>query len=127
MASKAKQIYQAVRRVLTEKPGIMVERRETQTGDRVLPDDHFETMVYYADGPVNLYPDPAVVRTPEGPRRRAITGPDRVPPVTAALNCSRNLPCRSPTPDGSRIWRISWTGSGSQPRCTSTRTRATSR
>ena len=55
MASKAKQIYWAVRRVLTEKPGIMVERWETQTGDRVLPDDHFETMVYYADGPVNLY------------------------------------------------------------------------
>ncbi|MEZ5186667.1 MAG: CDP-glycerol glycerophosphotransferase family protein [Candidatus Nanopelagicales bacterium] len=56
MASKAKQIYWAVRRVWTQgPPGAMVERWETQTGDRTLPDDHFETVVYYADGPVNLY------------------------------------------------------------------------
>ncbi len=55
MASKAKQIYWAVRRVITEKPGAMVERWESQTGDRLLPDDHFQTLVYYADGPVNLY------------------------------------------------------------------------
>ena len=55
MAGKAKQIYWAVRRVLTQPPGAMVEQWESQTGDRVLPEDHFETLVYYADGPVNLY------------------------------------------------------------------------
>ncbi|HRY10266.1 MAG: CDP-glycerol glycerophosphotransferase family protein [Actinobacteria bacterium] len=55
MAGKAKQIYWAVRRVLTQPPGAMVEEWESQTGDRVLPDNHFETLVYYADGPVNLY------------------------------------------------------------------------
>ena len=55
MASKAKQIYWAVRRVLTEKPGIMVERWGDQTGDRCRPTTISETMVYYADGPVNLY------------------------------------------------------------------------
>lgn len=55
MASKAKQLYWAVRRVLTERPGEMVARWESQTGDRELPDHHFETVVYYADGPVNLY------------------------------------------------------------------------
>jgi len=54
MASKAKQIYWAVRRVLAQgEPA--VERWESQAGDRVLPDDHFQTLVYYADGPVNLY------------------------------------------------------------------------
>jgi hypothetical protein len=55
MASKAKQIYWAVRRVLKAKPGEMVARWESQTGDRELPDRHFTTLVYYADGPVNLY------------------------------------------------------------------------
>lgn len=55
MPSKAKQIYWAVRRVLTQPPGAMVERWESMTGDRVLPEDHFQTAVYYADGPVNLY------------------------------------------------------------------------
>lgn len=54
MASKAKQIYWAVRRVLAQgEPA--VARWESQTGDRTLPDDHFQTLVYYADGPVNLY------------------------------------------------------------------------
>ena len=54
MASKAKQIYWAVRRVLAQgEPA--VERWESQAGDRVLPDNHFQTLVYYADGPVNLY------------------------------------------------------------------------
>ena len=53
MASKAKQIYWAVRRVMTQgQPA--VEQWESQTGDRTLPDDHFQTIVYYADGPVNL-------------------------------------------------------------------------
>ncbi len=55
MPSKAKQIYWAVRRVLAQPPGAMVEEWESQTGDRALPDDHFQTLVYYADGPVNLY------------------------------------------------------------------------
>jgi len=55
MPSKARQIYWAVRRVLTQPPGAMVERWESMTGDRVLPEDHFQTAVYYADGPVNLY------------------------------------------------------------------------
>lgn len=54
MASKAKQIYWAVRRVMAQgQPA--VEQWESQTGDRTLPDDHFQTIVYYADGPVNLY------------------------------------------------------------------------
>jgi hypothetical protein len=54
--SKAKQIYWAVRRAWTQgPPGQMVEEWETQTGDRQLPDDHFQTLVYYADGPVNIY------------------------------------------------------------------------
>lgn len=56
MASKAKQIYWAVRHVLTSgPPGQMVSEWESQTGDRKLPDDHFETVLYFADGPVNLY------------------------------------------------------------------------
>jgi hypothetical protein len=56
MPSKAKQIYWAVRRVLlSPESGQMVAEWQNQTGDRVLPDDHFETMVYYADGLVNLY------------------------------------------------------------------------
>ncbi|HQR80866.1 MAG TPA: hypothetical protein PLT68_11650, partial [Actinomycetota bacterium] len=54
MASKAKQIYWAVRRVLAQDEPA-VEMWESQTGDRLLPDDHFQTLVYYADGPVNLY------------------------------------------------------------------------
>ena len=124
MASKAKQIYWAVRRVLTEKPGIMVERWETQTGDRVLPDDHFETMVYYADGPVNLYQirqwyEPLKALDEQSPVLIVCRS------VTAALELLEESPL--PVAYGSRIWRISWTGSGSQPRCTSTRTRATSR
>ena len=56
MPSKAKQIYWAVRRVWTSRDtGQMVAEWQSQTGDRVLPDDHFETMVYYADGIVNMY------------------------------------------------------------------------
>jgi hypothetical protein len=52
--SKAKQIYWAVRRVMTQgQPAI--EQWESQTGDRTLPEGHFQTLVYYADGPVNLY------------------------------------------------------------------------
>ena len=52
--SKAKQIYWAVRRVMTQgQPAI--EQWQSQTGDRALPEDHFQTLVYYADGPVNLY------------------------------------------------------------------------
>lgn len=56
MAGKAKEIYWAVRRVLADgQPGQMVAQWESQTGDRMLPDDHFETLLYFADGPVNLY------------------------------------------------------------------------
>ena len=56
MASRAKQIYWAVLRAWKAgSAGELVERWESQTGDRQLPDDHFETMVYYADGVVNLY------------------------------------------------------------------------
>ena len=54
MASKAKQIYWAVRRVLTEARhhGRALGDPDRRPG---AADDHFETMVYYADGPVNLY------------------------------------------------------------------------
>ncbi|MCU0295686.1 MAG: CDP-glycerol glycerophosphotransferase family protein [Candidatus Nanopelagicales bacterium] len=56
MPSKAKNIYWAVRRVWNSRnSGQMLAAWENQTGDRVLPDDHFETMVYYADGVVNMY------------------------------------------------------------------------
>lgn len=52
--SKAKQIYWAVRRVMTQgQPA--VEQWQSQAGDRQLPENHFQTLVYYADGPVNLY------------------------------------------------------------------------
>ncbi len=56
MPSKAKNIYWAVRRVWNSRnSGQMLAAWENQTGDRSLPDDHFETMVYYADGIVNMY------------------------------------------------------------------------
>ncbi len=56
MPSKAKNIYWAVRRVWNSRnSGQMLAAWENQTGDRALPDDHFETMVYYADGIVNMY------------------------------------------------------------------------
>ena len=52
--SKAKQIYWAVRRVMTQ-DAPAIERWESEAGDRQLPDNHFQSLVYYADGPVNLY------------------------------------------------------------------------
>jgi CDP-glycerol glycerophosphotransferase (TagB/SpsB family) len=56
VASRAKQIYWAVLRAWKAgAPGELVERWESQTGDRQLPDDYFETMVYFADGVVNMY------------------------------------------------------------------------
>lgn len=56
MANKAKRIYWAVRGIMTSPPpGTSVAIWEEKTKGRVLPKDHFETVLYFADGPVNLY------------------------------------------------------------------------
>lgn len=53
---RAKRIYWAVRNVLTSPPpGTLAAEWARRTAGTKIPKDHFETVVYFADGPVNLY------------------------------------------------------------------------